>query len=461
MTLDNWNKSQDPRTFRVSEVSAIISRLLESEELQNIWVTGEITNFKRHSSGHLYFSLSEQKSGKESVISCSIWKSKALYLDFTPEDGMEVRAYGSISHFEPGGRYTFQISQMRPSGAGEKALLIEQWRREMAAKGWFNTERKRPLPRYPAKIGVVTSPTGAVIHDIKKVISGRFPSEILLSPALVQGPSAHEDIASAIRRVQDMVDVIIVGRGGGSNEDLFPFNHPVVVETIVNCPVPVVSAIGHEVDITLADLASDFSASTPSHAAEQCVPDRRSEAENLVHLRRRMYLCLINYMETSQEELNEIRDRLSPSRLQREIGIKRQYLADLSDRLVHAGQGCRSRVSFLLIELKGRIEGKNPRYLLLRELPERRSYMTEIHNRLTHGIFTRLEKEQSDLRALTAVLSLHGPESLFRRGFCQVMSEGSLVRKVTDIHPGRIVQIRFLDGTADAEIKQVNHDKKV
>jgi exodeoxyribonuclease VII large subunit len=215
-------------------------------------------------------------------------RNAARYLDFTPDDGMEVRAYGSISHYEPGGRYSFQITQMRPAGAGERALLIEKWRREMAAKGWFSPERKRTPPKYPVRIGVVTSSTGAVIHDIRNVISKRFPAEIILSPAMVQGATAHEDIARAIIRVQDMVDVLIVGRGGGSHEDLFAFNHPCVVEAIVTCPVPVIAAIGHEVDITLADLAADVSASTPSHAAEQCVPDRVSERDALMHMKRRM-----------------------------------------------------------------------------------------------------------------------------------------------------------------------------
>ncbi|HOW05515.1 exodeoxyribonuclease VII large subunit, partial [Methanospirillum hungatei] len=356
-TLDNWTKKDGPVTLRVSEVSRMITRLLEDPSLQNIWITGEITNFKRHSSGHLYFSLSEQVAGKESVVSCAIWKSAARYLDFTPDDGMEVRAYGSISHYEPGGRYSFQITQMRPSGAGERALLIEGWRREMAAKGWFSPDRKRIPPRYPVRIGVVTSSTGAVIHDIRNVISKRFPAEIILSPTMVQGASAHEEIARAIIRVQDMVDVIIVGRGGGSYEDLFAFNHPCVVEAIVTCPVPVIAAIGHEVDITLADLAADVSASTPSHAAEQCVPDRESELDALIHMRKRMFLQLMNRLESAQEDLNGIRDRLSSPRLLREVRMRQEALADLTDRMERGAQGLKDRAQSRLAELRGRLEG--------------------------------------------------------------------------------------------------------
>ena len=461
VTLDKWNKNGEPHSFRVSEVSAIISGLLDDEILQNIWITGEITNFKRHSSGHLYFSLFEQCFGKESIISCSLWKSAARYLDFSPEDGMEVRAYGSISHYEPGGRYSFLVSQMRPSGAGEKALLLDQWKREMAEKGWFSHERKRGLPKYPVRIGVVTSSTGAVIHDIKNVISQRFPVEIILSPTMVQGSAAHEDIARAIKRVQDLVDVLIVGRGGGSNEDLFPFNHPVVVEAIVSSPVPVVAAIGHEVDITLSDLAADFSASTPSHAAEQCVPDRQSELDSILHLKKRMYQRLIGSLEASLEELNRYRDRLSLPRIQREFVMRREYLADMTDRMERAGEGSRERSLSLLRELKGRLEGRNPFYFLKRDIPERRATLQELQERLIRSVRIRLDREKEVLTSLSAILTAQGPKAVLRRGYSLVHSDGSLVRSAADLHPGALVQIHFWDGTADAEIRQVQYDKKI
>ncbi|ABD42696.1 Exodeoxyribonuclease VII large subunit [Methanospirillum hungatei JF-1] len=460
-TLDNWTKKDGPVTLRVSEVSRMITRLLEDPSLQNIWIIGEITNFKRHSSGHLYFSLSEQIAGKESVVSCAIWKSAARYLDFTPDDGMEVRAYGSISHYEPGGRYSFQITQMRPSGAGERALLIEGWRREMAAKGWFSPDRKRIPPRYPVRIGVVTSSTGAVIHDIRNVISKRFPAEIILSPTMVQGASAHEEIARAIIRVQDMVDVIIVGRGGGSYEDLFAFNHPCVVEAIVTCPVPVIAAIGHEVDITLADLAADVSASTPSHAAEQCVPDRESELDALIHMRKRMFLQLMNRLESAQEDLNGIRDRLSSPRLLREVRMRQEALADLTDRMERGAQGLKDRAQSRLAELRGRLEGRNPLVYLRRELPERKNFLAEIKGRLSCAVQVRLQAERAELTSLSAILKARGPEALFQAGYCMVSSAGTVIRSCTELTPGKMVTIRLRDGTADAAITQVYHDKKV
>jgi len=461
VTLDKWNNDQKPAVLHVSEISAIISDLLADSRLSRIWVTGEITNFKRHSSGHLYFSLSDNRDKFEAVISCSIWKSSVRYLGFTPEDGMEVQAYGSVNHYEPGGRYSFQITQMRPSGAGEKALLIEQWKREMSAKGWFNSERKRPLPQYPQKVGVVTSPTGAVIKDIKNVFSVRFPVEIILSPATVQGPLAHEEIARAIRRVEKLVDLIIVGRGGGSFEDLFSFNHPEVVKAIVNCPVPVVAAIGHEVDITLADLAADFRASTPSHAAERSVPDRRSELDQLIQVRKMMYHLLIGGLETAEEDINHLRDRLSSPGLMREIFQRREYLADLTDRMTRAQTAHLSRKKMILDGQKSRLEGKNPRMLIVRELPEKRVFITELSERLGRSVLVRLNEKKMELNAVSAIISSHSPEALSNRGYCIVRKDNTIITSVLELSAKDLIKIRFADGTANATIGEVCHDKKV
>jgi exodeoxyribonuclease VII large subunit len=461
VTLDRWNDEQKPVVLHVSELSAIISSLLTDPRLLKIWVTGEITNFKRHSSGHLYFSLSDNREKREAVISCTIWKTFARYLGFTPEDGMKVHAYGSISNYETGGRYSFQITQMRPSGAGEKALLIEQWKREMAAKGWFSPERKRLLPQYPVKIGVVTSPTGAVIKDIKNVITGRFPVEIILSPAIVQGPSAHEEIANAIRRVEKLVDLVIVGRGGGSFEDLFSFNHPTVVEAIVNCQVPVVAAIGHEIDVTLSDLAADLRASTPSHAAELSVPDRKNEHEHLNQIRRMMYQHLIQGIETADEELNNIRDRLCGPGLIRDISQRREYLADLTERMTRAETALLEMEKIYLNGLKGRLEGKNPRIILLRELPDRKYFLAELFERLQGSILVKLKEKRMELNAITGIIASHSPEALSGRGYCIIRKNNVIITSVQDLSAEDNIRIKFTDGIIDASVKEVYHDKKV
>jgi exodeoxyribonuclease VII large subunit len=308
---------------------------------------------------------------------------------------------------------------------------------------------------------VVTSPTGAVIHDIRNVISKRFPAEIILSPARVQGAEAHEDIARAIMRVQEMVDVLIVGRGGGSYEDLFAFNHPCVVEAIVNCPVPVIAAIGHEVDITLADLAADVSASTPSHAAEQCVPDRESELEALMHTRKNMFFQLVNRMGSAQEELNNVRERLSSARLLREVRVRQEGLAELTDRLARGASGFMDKAHSRISELRGRLEGKNPLLFMRRELPGQRAFLYEIKERLSCAVMVRLQDKQSEINSLSAILKARGPEALFKAGYCMITSAGEAVRSCTDLSPGQAVTLRLIDGTADATITEVNHEKKV
>jgi len=447
--------------MRVSEVTGVITQLLDTPKLINIRVSGEITNFKRHGSGHLYFSLSERQGEKEFTIRCSIWKNAARYLPWTPEDGMEVEAFGSINHYERGGQYSFIISQMWQSGAGEKAALIEQWKRELTARGFFAPERKRPLPEYPQRIGVVTSETGAVIHDIQNVISNRFPTEIILSPTAVQGAGAHEEIAAAIRRVAKMVDIIIVGRGGGSYEDLFVFNHPVVVEAIATSPVPVVAAIGHEVDITLADMAADHRASTPSHAAEMCVRDRRAEIESLNHFRTRIFRRLLSRIEQADEELNDLRERIALVRIERTLSQRRQYLVELSDRMSFFAELSLKKQRIRIKEYAARIQAQNPAGILMREIPERRIRLSELSERMDQVTCSRLACHRLELHSLASVLEARNPHTACKKGYCLVMHEGEIVSSVDMLNTGDRVKLTFSDGIAEAEIHEVKQHEEV
>ncbi|MDD3933859.1 MAG: exodeoxyribonuclease VII large subunit, partial [Methanoculleus sp.] len=260
--------------LRVSEVSGLICDLLDDARLHEIWVRGEVTNYKDHTSGHRYFSLGERNGRSSALINCVMWRTYASGLGFTPRDGMDVLAWGTVEVYEPHGRYQLIVRELLPAGPGERHLMVERWKQELDAEGLFAPERRRPLPAFPHRIGVVTSSTGAAMQDILSVISRRYPAEVVLSPTAVQGDGAHMEIAAAIRKIDGLVDVIIVGRGGGSFEDLFPFNHPDVVRAVALCKTPVISAVGHEVDTALCDFAADLRAPTPSAAAERAVPDR-------------------------------------------------------------------------------------------------------------------------------------------------------------------------------------------
>ncbi|MDD1684790.1 MAG: exodeoxyribonuclease VII large subunit [Methanoregula sp.] len=416
--MDWFNQPEDPADgkntpFSVSELSALISGLLDDPRLQDIRVQGEITNYKHHGRGHRYFSLSEKGGdATAAVIKCVMWRSDAERLPFSPEEGMKVTATGSITHYAPHGAYQLQVKRMEKSGLGEKYLLLEQWKKELSAEGLFAETRKRCLPPFPVRVGVVTSETGAVIHDIRNVIGRRYPVEIVISPTAVQGDEAHREIVPAIRRLAGRADVIIIARGGGSFEDLFPFNHPDVVRAIAACPVPVVSAVGHEVDVTLADLAADVRAPTPSAAAELVVPDRAMLMSWLQEQKARLGTALQGMIARAREEVLGYRDRLRPQRFVRKIGERRQQAADLAERL-------------------------------------------------DRGWSTRIERERLLLSRLRTSLEAQSPVAVLARGYCVAEKEGIVVRRIDAIAVKDRIKLRFYDGSSHVIVERVDHDRNL
>jgi exodeoxyribonuclease VII large subunit len=397
----------------VAELSAIIGGLLDDPRVQDIRVKGEVTNYKHHGRGHRYFSLSEKGGGATAaVIKCVMWRSDADRLAFSPEEGMEVVVSGSVTVYAPHGAYQLQVKKMEKAGLGEKYLLVEQWKKELVAEGLFAAERKRPLPCFPGRIGVVTSETGAVIHDIRNVIGRRYPVEIIISPTAVQGEEAHREIAAAIRRLATLTDVIIVARGGGSFEDLFPFNHPDVVRAIAGSPVPVVSAIGHEVDITLADLAADIRAPTPSAAAELVVPDRAVLLLQLEELQRQITASLLGRVAWARDEVTGLRDRLRP----------RQFL---------------------------------------RKLDERKTATADLGDRLDRGLQSRLGRERLIIRELRTALDGRSPLAVLARGYCIAEKDGVVVRGTGMITEGDRLKLRMHDGNSRVIVERVDHDGNI
>jgi len=395
----------------VSELSALIMELLDDPQLQDIRVRGEITNYKHHGSGHRYFSLSEKGGGSTAaVIKCVMWRTDAARLAFQPDEGMEVVVTGSVTLYPPHGAYQLRVRSMEKAGLGEKYLLVERWKKELAAEGLFAPDRKRQLPAFPARIGVVTSETGAVIHDIRNVVERRYPVELIISPTAVQGEEAHREIAAALERIGRIADVVIVARGGGSFEDLFPFNHPDVVRAIASCPVPVVSAIGHEVDVTLADLAADIRAPTPSAAAELVVPDRADLTRQLAEQRARLDTAMQGRITWGREEILALRDRLRPRRFLQRLADRRQYAADLAERLDRAGSN-------------------------------------------------RIERERLHLAELKTALSANSPLAVLARGYCVAERDGSVVKTTGALSEKDRLKLRFFDGSSRVVVESVDHDR--
>lgn len=322
------------KVLTVSQITNYIKRILTSDVILNrVSVKGEISNFKHHYSGHLYFTLKDDNAR----IKCVMFKSSAINLKFEPEDGMSVIVNGSVSLYERDGQYQLYVDNMQPDGLGALYMAFEQLKRKLESEGIFDKEHKIPIPKYPSKIGVVTSSAGAALRDILNIISRRYPIvDVLVYPVLVQGEEAPGQIASAIYDLNKMddIDVIIVGRGGGSIEELWAFNEECVARAIYDSKIPVISAVGHETDFTISDFAADLRAPTPSAAAELCVPDKKS----LIYKLNSCFDSLISLMayniknkKYDYEQQKKLLYTLNPIL---QINQKRQYLDSMYQRLV-------------------------------------------------------------------------------------------------------------------------------
>lgn len=391
----------------VSELTSYIANLIGGDNaLRNVAVTGEISNFKRYSSGHCYFNLKD----REAIIPCVMFRGNAVRLKFQPEDGLQVTASGGVSVYTDGGRYQLYVSGMTPSGIGDLAAAFAQLKERLAREGLFDEARKKPLPPYPSVIGIVTSPAGAVLRDIFRVAKRRFPAvRLALKPVQVQGNGAAEQIAGAIdffnRRYP--VDVLIVGRGGGSIEDLWAFNEEAVVRAVYRSEIPVISAVGHETDFTLTDFAADRRAATPSQAAELAVCDAGELARYLLGMR-----------------------------LSMRGGLRRQ----LENR--------RAR----LMGLMSRPVLRQPE-LLLAQRQQRTDLLRE---RLAGAAALYVKNSRQRIGHLVDKLELVNPAGLLRRGYGLAQKEdGTVVSTIDRISLDEIVSVRVSDGSFKARVTEI------
>lgn len=291
----------------IAELNLYIKGLIENDFiLKKVSVKGEISNFKYHSSGHLYMSLKDDKG----VIRAVMFRMNAQNLKFMPENGMQVIATGKVGVFERDGQYQLYINEMIPDGVGALYIAYEQLKKKLEAQGYFSAEHKKPIPKYPNTIGIVTSPTGAAIRDILNILKRRFPyTAVYLYPVLVQGPGAAQDIVKGLKFFDGKVDTVITGRGGGSIEDLWAFNEEIVAKAIYEMNTPVISAVGHETDFTIADFVADRRVPTPSAAAEIAVPSATELKKFLKIVDTRLYTSLVNKVENAQKALDNLKSR--------------------------------------------------------------------------------------------------------------------------------------------------------
>ncbi|HJH32737.1 MAG TPA: exodeoxyribonuclease VII large subunit [Methanosarcinaceae archaeon] len=320
--------------YTVSEVNNRIKHILTNDpKMSEVWVRGEISNLTKHSSGHYYFTIKDRNS----QLNCVSFRSTNRILKFEPETSMKVLVFGSIDVYTVRGLYQLRVFDMRPDGIGELYKAFEQLKKKLEEKGFFEGSHKKPIPRYPKKIGIVTSPTGAAIHDILNVAKRRCPVDILVAPALVQGERSAQDIAASIEMLnQTDVDVIIIGRGGGSLEDLWSFNEEIVARAIFNSNIPIVSAVGHETDYTIADFTADIRAPTPSAAAELVVPNRIEIRRHIESLSTRMEQAAIYKISGQAAHLDHLRGQIDPDRLNDLLRQNQQRVDEITSRMEYS-----------------------------------------------------------------------------------------------------------------------------
>ena len=421
------------KEYSVSEISFEIKKCVETN-FNKIRVKGEIFGGKRADSGHWYLSLKDENA----LLSAVIWKGTASRLPFKPEDGLEVIATGKITTFSGKSSYQMIIEQLEISGTGTLLKLLEERKQKFAAEGLFDPAHKKKIPFLPNTIGVVTSPTGAVIRDIIHRITDRFPSHILLWPSLVQGDGAAEQIAGAIRGFNNLPkkghiarpDVIIVARGGGSLEDLWAFNEEIVIRAVYDSEIPIISAVGHETDTMLIDYVADVRAPTPTGAAEFAVPVRNDLLNRLSTIQSRMSSGILHYF---SERINILQglNRGIP-KLDQILAENRQYLDERTDRL--------------------KIALKN--YLL------NANNLIEKINLKPYHIKTILEKQETNLKNLELRLNSVSVESVLQRGFAWVKDENlQTIYNTKQAQKAQHLNIRFIDGTLTTHIKGKQNEK--
>ncbi len=391
----------DTSIYTVSEITREIKHHLESG-FPSVAIQGELSNFKLHSSGHLYFTLKDGNA----QISGVMWRSRAANLSFTPQDGMMVIVAGKIAVYEVRGVYQVDAWSLRPVGVGELQAAFERLKQRLAAEGLFDESRKKELPVYPARIGIVTSPTGAALQDMLAIIERRFPCvEIVFCPVKVQGLGAAEEIAGGIRDLNELgnVDVMIVGRGGGSIEDLWAFNEEAVARAIAGSRVPVVSAVGHEIDVSIADFAADVRAATPSAAAELVVQDSRGVLDLLRNNWYTMQNCLADQLNRHKASIAHLLNSYS------------------FNRPIDLFQQCSQRFDELARSLS----------------------MSSSH---------RFAMTSARVQSLQLRLAALDPQLALKRGYAIVYKKGFVVMSKVEVQPQDPVQIRFHDGTVDSII---------
>ena len=436
--------------YSITALNKAIKNMFDSKpELNRVYIKGEISNFKHHSRGHLYFTLKDENSR----IAAVMFASNASNIKFEPEDGMKVLVSGRVTVYEATGGYQIYVDQMDLDGIGNLYLEFEKLKKKLQEQGLFNPDHKRPIPRFPKRIGIITAPTGAAIRDILSTIKRRYPiCETILFPALVQGQGAKESIVEQLTRAQDFdLDVIICGRGGGSIEDLWAFNEEIVAYAIYNSRIPVISAVGHEVDFTIADFVADLRAPTPTGAAEMAVP-------NLVDLKTLINQYTIRLNENIKGIINlntKKLDNLKSTYVLRNpmalYETKEQKLDSFIDRV-------NSIINNLLVSYTNRLNNIKESYVLKNPLATyevKREKLVNLSSLLNKELRVILDNNKHKYEIMINKLDLLSPLNILSKGYSVVSKEDKVVKSVKELKINDTLNIRMSEGKVNAIVREI------
>lgn len=411
---------------------------------------GELSNVKIHPSGHIYFTLKDDKSRIQSAM----FRTAAGSLKFKPEEGMNVLITGDVNVYESSGQYQLYVQSMQPDGVGALFLAYEQLKKTLAKEGLFEERWKQRLPALPRKIGVITAQSGAAIRDICSTLQRRYPlAEICLFPAIVQGPQAAPSIVQALELAEShgSIDVLILGRGGGSIEDLWAFNEETVARAIFSCRIPLISAVGHETDTTIADFVADMRAPTPTAAAELAVPSREELFERILERKRSIYISFSNQIKHERKRLTTYQQSYPlqfPERLYRPFTEK---LSGLDDRLLRS----RNELTANRKADHDRLNRMLAFYSPLQRIKEEDRNLTLFTERMTRAIQNDLRNKTDQFTSAIRMLKALNPLEVMDRGFAIVYKEGTVTNSVSSLEVGETLQVRLQDGTVETKIKSI------
>jgi len=440
-----------PAVLTVSELTANIRTLLETA-YSDVWVEGEISNCRVWNTGHIYFTLKDASAQLRSVM----WRSAARLAKFKLEDGLHVIARGRISVYEPKGEYQFVCDGVEPKGLGALQLALEQLKKRLQIEGLLDAARKRPLPTLPRKIGIVTSPDGAALRDIIKVLARRYPNaQLVISPTRVQGEGASAEIAAALDLVWRVegVDVVIAGRGGGSIEDLWAFNEEPVARAIARCPVPVISAVGHETDVTLADLVADLRAPTPSAAAELVVAGKNEFVAGIDRMGGRLAAAMDRRLLAARHGLQRIEARPAFAGFPARLALRGRHVAELVGALQQAGRGQIARRTREYTVLRQQLDGLD----LRRTIARVQTSLAQVKAKLEAGITRRIHLSQARFGAVAARLETLSPLAVLGRGYavCWDSARGTILTDASAVERGSGVRVTLHRGEIACTVTDV------